>query len=85
VLLFVGVLVSQDLSAVIATLVHAGWGLLLVALFHVLPLLLDAIAICVLFELGSSRSPYRDSLLARWVGESANSLMPGLDKSAVRC
>jgi putative membrane protein len=76
VLLFVGVLVSQDLPAIMATLAHAGWGLLLVALFHVLPLVLDAIAICVLFEHGSSRSPYRDSLLARWVGESANSLMP---------
>jgi putative membrane protein len=76
VLLFVGVLVSQDLPAIMATLAHAGWGLLLVALFHVLPLVLDAIAICVLFEQGSSRNPYRDSLLARWVGESANSLMP---------
>ena len=76
VLLFVGVLVSQDLPAIIAILAHAGWGLLLVALFHVLPLVLDAIAIRVLFEQGSSRSPYRDSLLARWVGESANSLMP---------
>jgi putative membrane protein len=76
VLLFVGVLVSQDFPAIMATLSHAGWGLLLVALFHVLPLVLDAIAICVLFEPGSSRSPYRDSFLARWVGESANSLMP---------
>jgi putative membrane protein len=76
VLLFAGVLVSQDLPAIMATLAHAGWGLLLVALFHVLPLVLDAIAICVLFEPGSSRSPYRDSFLARWVGESANSLMP---------
>jgi putative membrane protein len=76
VLLFVGVLLSQDLPAIIAILAHAGWGLLLVALFHSLPLVLDAIAICVLFEKGSSRSPYRDSLLARWVGESANSLMP---------
>jgi putative membrane protein len=76
VLLFVGVLVSHDLSAIAATLAHAGWGLLLVALFHLLPLALDAIAICVLFDQGSSRSPIRDSLLARWVGESANSLMP---------
>jgi putative membrane protein len=76
VLLFVGVLLSQDLPAVLATLAHAGWGLLLVALFHLLPLVLDAVAICVLFEPGSSRSPLRDSLLARWVGESANSLMP---------
>jgi putative membrane protein len=76
VLLFVGVLVSQDLPAIIATLAHAGWGLLLVAVFHLLPLVLDAVAICVLFERGSSRTPLRDSLLARWVGESANSLMP---------
>jgi putative membrane protein len=77
VLLFVGVLVSQDLPAIIATLAHAGWGLLAVALFHLLPLLIDALAICVLFERGASRAPLRDSLLARWVGESANSLMPG--------
>jgi putative membrane protein len=76
VLLFAGVLISQDLPAIMATLAHAGWGLFLVALFHLLPLLLDAMAICVLFEQASSRSPYWDSLLARWVGESANSLMP---------
>jgi putative membrane protein len=76
VLLFAGVLISQDLPAIMATLAHAGWGLFLVALFHLLPLLLDAMAICVLFERASGRSPYWDSLLARWVGESANSLMP---------
>jgi putative membrane protein len=49
---------------------------LLVALFHLLPLVLDALAICVLFEAGCTRASLRDSLLARWVGESANSLMP---------
>jgi putative membrane protein len=76
VLLFVGVLLSQDLPAIISTLAHAGWGLLLVAAFHLLPLAIDAFAICVLFERGSSRQPFQDSLLARWVGESANSLMP---------
>jgi len=76
VLLFAGVLISQDLPAIVATLAHAGWGLFLVALFHLLPLLIDAMAICVLFEQASGRSPYWDSLLARWVGESANSLMP---------
>jgi putative membrane protein len=76
VLLFVGVLLSQDLPAILATLGHAGWGLLLVALFHLLPLVIDALAICVLIGRNSSRSPLRDSLLARWIGESANSLMP---------
>jgi len=76
VLLFVGVLLSQDLPAILATLGHAGWGLLLVALFHLLPLVIDAMAICVLIEPALSPHPLRDSLLARWVGESANSLMP---------
>ena len=76
VLLFAGVLISRDLPAIVATLAHAGWGLFLVASFHLLPLLLDAMAIRVLFEQASGRSPYWDSLLARWVGESANSLMP---------
>ena len=37
-LLFIGVLVSQGFSAVFATLAAAGWGLLWVALFHLLPL-----------------------------------------------
>ena len=76
VLLFVGVLLSQDLPAILATLGHAGWGLLLVALFHLLPLVIDAVAICVLIEPRRSRTALRDSLLARWIGESANSLMP---------
>jgi len=75
-LIFVGVLLSQDLPAILATLRHAGWGLLLVALFHLLPLLIDAMAISVLIERTLSRHPLRDSTLARWVGESANSLMP---------
>jgi putative membrane protein len=76
VLLFVAVLASQGLPAILATLAHAGWGLLLVAVYHLLPLYLDALAICVLFRQGITRATTRDALLARWVGESANSLMP---------
>jgi putative membrane protein len=72
-LLFVGVVVSQGLPGILATLSQAGWGLLLVALFHLLPLVLDAAAIHVLFEQTGS---FRDALLTRWAGESANSLMP---------
>lgn len=76
ILLFIGVLVSQGLPAIIATLARAGWGLGLVAAFHLLPLVLDALAICVLVGAGIGAHPLRDSLLARWAGESANSLMP---------
>ena len=43
-LLFIGVLASQGMPAVMATLSLAGWGLLRVALFHLLPLVLDAAA-----------------------------------------
>jgi putative membrane protein len=76
-LLFVGVLASQGLPAVLSMLSRAGWGLLAVALFHLLPLAIDAVAIAVLFEQGLTRVALRDALLTRWAGESANSLMPG--------
>src|SRR5437879_8955921 len=76
VLLFVGVLASQGLTPVFATLALAGWVLLLVALFHLLPLVLDAIAIRVLFNATAARGSLGDALLARWAGESVNSLMP---------
>ncbi len=75
-LLLIGLVVSQGLTSVLATLATAGWGLLLVALFHLLPLWLDAAAIRVLFDADAVRAAWREALLARWVGESANSLMP---------
>jgi putative membrane protein len=75
-LLLVGLLASQGLTPVFATLATAGWGLLLVALFHLLPLWLDAWAIRVFFDAATPGGSWRDVLLARWVGESANSLMP---------
>jgi putative membrane protein len=81
VLLFIGVLASQGLPAILGTLSLAGWGLLWVALFHLLPLALDAAGIRVLFERSAAgaepRTSIRDALLTRWAGESANSLMPG--------
>jgi putative membrane protein len=76
VVLFAIVLLSQGLSAVFATLAVAGWGLLLVALFHLAPLALDAASIRVLFNTEKYHCTMRDALLARWVGESANSFLP---------
>ena len=74
-LLFIGVLASQGLPAVLATLAAAGWGLGLVALFHLVPLVLDAAAIRVLFLKGPATT-LRDAILTRWAGESANSFLP---------
>ena len=76
-LLFIAVLASQGAPAVLATLGRAGWGLLLVALFHLLPLGLDALAIRVLFDAAGRAGALRKALLTRWVGESVNSLLPG--------
>jgi len=75
-LLFIGVLASQGLPAVLSTLGAAGWGLVLVALFHLLPLVLDAAAMRVLFAPQPAASPMRNAVLTRWAGESANSFLP---------
>jgi putative membrane protein len=69
-------LASQGVPAVLSALSVAGWGLLLVALFHLVPLVLDAGAIRVLFGSDSYPSAMRDAILARWAGESANSFLP---------
>jgi putative membrane protein len=73
-ILFVAALASIGFSTVLATLAAAGWGIAIVALYHLVPLALDAAAIRVVFA--PHRGTLRDAVLARWVGESANSLMP---------
>jgi putative membrane protein len=73
VLLFAGEIVSHSLPTVYATLAIAGWGLVLVTFFHLVPLAVDAAAIRVLLP---ARSSWRDTVLARWAGESASSLLP---------
>lgn len=73
--LFIALLAWQGLGSVTGALAAAGWGLVLVAAFHVVPLALDAGAIAVLFG-KDGRVGQRDALLARWSGESVNSLLP---------
>jgi putative membrane protein len=77
VLLFIGVLVSQGLPGILATLAVAGWGLLLVAAFHLIPLVLDAEAIRVLLNRSVVPHVLRKAILTRWAGESAMCLTPG--------
>ncbi|MBN3807969.1 flippase-like domain-containing protein [Paraburkholderia sp. Ac-20347] len=73
--LFIALLAWQGLGSVTGALAAAGWGLALVAAFHVVPLALDAGAIAVLFKKGE-RVDQRHALLARWSGEAVNSLLP---------
>jgi putative membrane protein len=74
--LFLALLLSQGLPAILATLAVAGWGLLAVTAFHLIPLLIDALAIRVLYRHGQTPHVLLDAVFARWIGESANSLMP---------
>ena len=74
--IFVALLAWQGFGSVAAALMAAGWGLALVAVFHLLPLVIDAGAIVVLFDRPRVRRSMRDALLARWAGESVNSLLP---------
>ncbi len=73
---FVALLAWQGLGAVAATLASAGWGLALVAAFHLVPLVIDATAIAVMFRPGEPGSRLGEALRARWVGEAVNSLLP---------
>jgi putative membrane protein len=75
-LLFLALLVSQGLPAILTTLAAAGWGLLAVTAFHLIPLISDALAIRVLYHAGQTQHGFLDAVLTRWIGESANSLMP---------
>jgi putative membrane protein len=75
-LLFCALLAWHGVLAVLAALAVAGWGLLLVVPFHLLPIVIDAAAISVLFDRDSPAGSLRHTILTRWVGESVNSLMP---------
>jgi putative membrane protein len=74
--LFVALLAWQGFGSVVSTLMAAGWGLALVAVLHLVPLVLDAGAISVLFDRRRDRVTERDAVYARWIGESVNSLLP---------
>jgi putative membrane protein len=72
---FTGLVVYHGVGELAAALVHAGWGLLLVAAFHLLPLTLDAFGWRSLVD-ASARPRAGFFVRARWIGESVNGLLP---------
>lgn len=70
---FIGLVVYTGGRSVVSALAAAGWGLLGLGVFHLLPLVLDAAGMHVLL---ARRLRFGRTLLARWVGESVNSLLP---------
>ncbi|MFN8545205.1 MAG: lysylphosphatidylglycerol synthase domain-containing protein [Candidatus Binatia bacterium] len=73
--LFTGLLAYHGLREVGAALATAGSGLIVVTLFHVVPMTIDALGWRRLLR-GRHCPDGRTILLARWVGESVNGLLP---------
>lgn len=71
--MFIALLSWRGAGLIADTFVAAGWGIVAVALFHIVPLLFDSAALHVLRDRSTS---FWATLGARWAGESVNSLMP---------
>ncbi len=75
--LFTALLVHQGVGEVLAALAVGGWGLLGVALFHLAPMVADALGWRTLL-VATPRPRVGTMLFARWVGESVNTLLPAM-------
>ncbi|MFP6665577.1 MAG: lysylphosphatidylglycerol synthase domain-containing protein, partial [Deltaproteobacteria bacterium] len=73
--LLTALLAWQGFAAVGAALGVAGWGLVVVGLFHILPLVLDALGWWWLLPPEGRPTPAR-IVFCRWQGESVNTLLP---------
>ncbi len=71
--LFIGLIAWQGFAPIAAALALAGYGVVGLAAFHLLPLVIDAGAIHVL---GPREGLFADAVRVRWCGESVNSLLP---------
>lgn len=73
--LFVGLLVQAGLDEVVTELRTAGWGLLLVCAFHIVPLAADTASWMRLID-PPCRPSFARLLGMRWIGEAVNALLP---------
>jgi len=65
----------HGIGDIAGALAVAGWGLLWVTTFHLVPLFINTVAWSRLLD-ESARPPFTLMLRIRWVGESINSLLP---------
>lgn len=73
--LFTILIAYQGFADVTMALATAGWGLILVTLFHLLPMIADTLSwFCLLRP--PPRPRFKTLLWARWIGESVNGLLP---------
>ena len=73
--LLIAILLYYGIRDVMSALAAAGWGLILVAASHLLPLFMDSHAWRLLFT-GRRVPPVMLLIYCRWIGEAINSLLP---------
>jgi putative membrane protein len=73
--LFTALLIHQGVGQVLNAFATGEWGILGVVVYHLIPILLDAIAWWVLFP-RADRLPLLQLFWMRWIGESISALVP---------
>ena len=73
--LLIALLLQQGVSDVWTAFATAGWGLALVAAYHLVPMIADAYAWRPLFA-ATPRPGFITLTWVRWLGESVNTLLP---------
>lgn len=73
--LFVGLIVYEGAADVGKALATAGWGLLVVVAYRLIPMIADTISWQTLLPY-SHRRPFSELLWMRWIGDAVNTLMP---------
>lgn len=73
-LLFLYLILSQDTQQLLSAIQQAGWGIVMIGLFHLLPLLINTHAWKLL--LSRQHSSWKNMFNYRWICESSNNLLP---------
>ena len=86
--LFTFLLVREGAQDVIRAVTEAGWWLVVITGFHLIPLFLDSFEWWILFP-RENRTRLRTIYWIRWMGESVSNLVPaaqvGGDRRRQRC
>ena len=75
IVVFFVLIADQGVANVFAATARAGWGVIVVAVFHLLPMVGDSLAWRTMMS-DSHRLSIWATLRVRWVGESVNNLLP---------
>jgi hypothetical protein len=75
--ILIALVIYHGATTITAAVAAAGWGLLVVTAFHLIPMIADTIAWRYLLD-PESRPRFHKLLWMRWIGESACYLRPKL-------